>query len=69
MRIDKQLVKNKKIQTIPINFLFGIYNADETKNGNIMKVALLEVKINKHKEHIKVAIIDLNGTDMFLEYD
>jgi len=27
------------------------------------------VKINGHKEQIDIAVIDLNGTDMFLGYD
>ena len=32
-------------------------------------MAPLEVEINRHKEHLKVAVIDLNGTNMFLEHD
>ncbi len=31
--IDKQLVKNKRIQTKSINFTFEVFNADGTKNG------------------------------------
>jgi len=38
MEINKQLVKNKRIQLRPINFSFGIYNIDRTKNGDVMKV-------------------------------
>ena len=34
-----------------------------------MKVALLEVKINRHKEYIEVVVTDLNGIDMFLGHD
>ena len=67
--IDKQLVKDKRIQTRPINFLFKVYNVGGTKNRDIIKVVPLKVKINRHKEHIEAAIIDLNGMDMFLEYD
>ena len=67
--IDKQLVKDKRIQTRPINFLFRVYNADETKNRDITKVALLEVEINKYKEYIKVTVIDLNETDIFLGHN
>ena len=29
----------------------------------------LEVEINEHKEQINTAVIDPNGTDMFLGYD
>ena len=39
MRIDKQLVKNKRIQTKPINFSFRVYNINRTKNRNVTKVA------------------------------
>ena len=67
--INKQLVKDKKIKTKPINFSFGTYNVDRTKNGDITKVAPLKVKINRHKEYIEVAVIDLNRMDIFLEYD
>jgi len=27
------------------------------------------VEINRHKEQINAAVMDLNSTDMFLEYD
>jgi len=67
--INEQLVKDKRIQTKPINISFGVYNANGTKNGDITKMALLEVKINKHKEYIEVAVMDLNGTDMFLGHN
>ena len=67
--INKKLVKDRRIQTRLINFSFGIYNTNRTKNRDVTKVALLEVKINKHKEHIEVAVIDLNGMDMFLGHD
>ena len=67
--IDKQLVKDKRIQTRLINLLFRVYNTDRTKNGDVMKVASLEVKINGHKEYIEAAITDLNRTDMFLGHN
>jgi len=52
MEINKQLVKDKRIQTRPINFSFRIYNIDRTKNRDVMKVVPLEVKINKCYELI-----------------
>ena len=64
--IDEQLIKNKNIKTKLINFLFEVYNVNGTKNRNITRVALLEVEINGHKETIKVAVMDLNSTDIFL---
>jgi len=67
--IDKQLVKEKRIQTKKINFSFEVFNADGTKNGEITKVAPLEVEINRHKETLEAAVTDLDRTDMFLEYD
>ena len=46
-----------------------MYNVDRTKNGDITRIALLEVEINRHKEHIETAVVDLNRTDMFLGYN
>ena len=43
-RIDEQLVKNKRIQARLINFSFEVFNTDKTKNGEITKVAPLEIK-------------------------
>jgi len=68
-RIDKQLVKDKRIQMKPINFSFKVFNADRTENGEVTKVASLEIKINGYKEQLEVAVTDLDGTDMFLGYD
>ena len=48
--INKQLVKNKRIQTKLINFSFKVFNADETKNREVTRVASLEIEINRHKE-------------------
>jgi len=67
--IDEQLVKEKRIQTKAIDFSFEVFNADGTKNGEVTKVAPLEVEINGHKETLEVAVTDLNGTDMFLGHD
>jgi len=69
MGIDKQLVKNKRIQMRPINFSFEVFNADGMKNKEVTKVALLEIKINKHTEQLEAVVTDLNGTDMFLGHD
>jgi len=49
--------------------LFEVFNIDRTKNGEITKVVPLEIKINRHKEILEVAVTDLNGIDMFLGYD
>ena len=63
------MVKDKRIQTKKINFSFEVFNADGTKNGEVTKVASLEVEINGHKETLKAAVTDLDGTDMFLGHD
>jgi len=68
-RIDEQLVKDKRIQTKLIDFSFEVFNADRTKNGEVTKVALLEIEINGHKETLEAAVMDLDGTDMFLGHD
>ena len=48
--IDKQLVKDKRIQTKPINFSFEVFNADRTKNREVTRMVSLKIKINGHKE-------------------
>jgi len=67
--IDEQLVKDKRIQTKPINFSFEVFNADRTKNREVTKVAPLEIEINRHKETLEVAVTDLDGTGMFLGHE
>ena len=63
--INKQLVKNKRIQTKPINFSFEVFNTNGMKNREVTGVAPLEIKINGHKEQLEAAVTDLNETDMF----
>ena len=67
--IDEQLVKDKRIQTKKIDFSFEVFNTNGTKNGEVTKVAFLEVEINSHKETLEAAVTDLDGTDMFLGHD
>jgi len=50
MEIDKQLVKKKRIQMKPINFLFEVFNMDRTKNEEVTRVVPLEIEINEYKE-------------------
>jgi len=68
-RINKQLVQEEKIKTEPMERSFKVFNADGTKNGEVMQFAPLEVEINRYKEQINVAVTDLNSIDMFLGYD
>ena len=67
--IDEQLVKDRRIQTKPIDFSFEVFNADGTKNKEVTKVTPLKIEINGHKEILEAAVTDLNGTDMFLGHD
>ena len=67
--IDEQLVKDKRIQTKPINFSFEVFNADRTKNREMTKMVSLEIEINRHKETLEAAVTDLDGMDMFLGHD
>jgi len=69
MGINEQLVKDRRIQMKLINFSFEVFNADRMKNGEVTKVASLEIEINRHKETLEAAVIDLNGTDMFLGHN
>ena len=68
-RIDKQLVKNKRIQMKSIDFSFEIFNTDGTKNEEVTKVAPLEIEINRHKKTLEATVTDLDGTDMFLGHN
>jgi len=67
--INEQLVKDKRIQTKPINFSFEVFNADRKKNGEVTMVAPLEIEINRHKEILEATVTDLDRTDMFLGHD
>ena len=67
--IDEQLVKDKKIQIRPINLSFEVFNADGMKNGEVIRVVPLKIKINGYKEQLEVAVMDLDGMDMFLDHD
>ena len=67
--INKQLVKNKRIQTKPIDFSFEVFNTDGTKNREVTKVVPLEIEINGHKETLEAAVMDLDKTDMFLGHN
>ena len=63
------MVKDKTIQTRPINFSFKVFNVDRTKNREVTKVAPLEIEINRHIEQLEAVVTDLNGMDMFLGHD
>jgi len=67
--IDEQLVKDKRIQTRPINFLFEVFNTNGTKNKVVIRAAPLEIEMNGHKEQLEAVVTDLNRTDMLLEYN
>ena len=67
--IDKQLVKEERITTEPIDRLFKVFNTDRTKNRKVTGFVLLEVKINRCKEWINIAVTDLNSIDIFLGHD
>ena len=67
--INEKLVKDKKISTKPIDFLFEVFNADGIKNGEVTRVAPLEIRINRHTERLETAVTDLNRTYMFLGHD
>jgi len=59
-------VKKEKIKIEPINRLFNTYG---TKNREVTQYTLLEVKINRHKKNINIAVMDLNSIDIFLGYN
>jgi len=54
MKIDEQLVKDKRIQTKPINFSFEVFNINRTNNGEMTRVVS---QIN----YSLVVILELNS--------
>ena len=62
-------LKTREYKPNQSTFYLKYINIDGTKNKDVTKVASLEVKINGHKKYIKVAVTDLNRTDMFLEHN
>ena len=54
---------------MPLTIL--VYNADGTlnKNRSIKEFAILQLIINDHYEHINLAVIELEDTDLFLGHD
>jgi len=53
----------------PINFSFKVFNTDGTKNGEVIRMAPLEIKINGYKEQLETAVTNLNKMDMFLGHN
>jgi len=62
-------MKKERIKIEPINRLFEIFNINGIKNREFTQFALLELKINRHKEQIDIPVTDLNSIDMFLGYN
>ena len=52
-----------------INFSFKVFNTDRTKNREVTRMVLLEIKINRPKEQLEAAVMDLNRMDMFLGHN
>jgi len=67
--INKKLVKEEKIRKKLMDRSFKIFNISGTKNREVTRFALLELEINRYKEHINVIVTDLNGIDIFLGYN
>ena len=42
---------------------------DRTKNGEMTRVAPLEIKVNSYRKQLEAAVTDLNKMDMFLGHD
>jgi len=62
-------VKKERIKIELMDRLFKVFNANKTKNREVIRFVPLELKINGHIKQINTAVINLNGIDMFLEYD
>ena len=51
------------------DILFKIFNADGTKNREVIRFVPLKMEINRYREQIDIAVTDLNNIDIFLEYN
>jgi len=51
------------------DILFKIFNADGTKNREVIRFIPLKVEINRYREQIDIAVTDLNNIDIFLGYN
>ena len=69
MEINEQLAKKERIKMKPAEIFFEVFIADSTKNGEVIRITLLEIEINGHKKQINVVVMDLNGMDIFLGHD
>ena len=49
-RIDKQLVKEERIKTEPMDRSFKVFNTNRIKNGEVTRFILLELEINRYIE-------------------
>jgi len=58
----------ERIKIESMDKLFEVFNTNRANNGEVTRLASLELKINGHTERIDIVVTDLNGTDMFLEY-
>ena len=67
--INKQLVKEERIKIELMNRSFKVFNTNRTKNKEVTRFAPLKVEIDRHKERIDAAVMDLNSTNMFLGYN
>ena len=62
-------MKKERIKIELMDRLFEVFNANKTKNREVIRFVPLELEINGHIKQINTAVINLNGIDMFLEYD
>jgi len=61
-------VKEEWIKKEPIDKSFEVFNVDGTKNREVTRFALLELKINEYIK-INAVVTNLNSMDIFLGYD
>ena len=59
MKINKQLVKDKRLQMRLINFSFEAFDIDKTKNREMTRMIPLEIEINEYKKQLKAVVTDL----------
>ena len=62
-------MKEKWIKTKLIDRSFEVFNVDGIKNGEVTRFVPLKLEINRHIKRIDTVVMNLNGMNMFLEYN
>jgi len=69
--IDKNFIKNNRINVIKLPIPVLVYNTDGTPNaaGAVTEIVRLHTKIRSHIEIVELSIVELGKTKVFIGHD